>query len=139
MINALGLALSEGAPPLWTIFPFAAYLLVIAVFPLFLNHFWEHNKNKLIVALIASAPVAIWLLTGAAHGGHLLHHSLREYAQFIALLGALFVIAGGVYLKGSLAGTPLVNTVVLGIGALLASFIGTTGASMLLIRPLLRA
>jgi Na+/H+ antiporter NhaD/arsenite permease-like protein len=130
---------SAGAPPVWTILPFAAYLLVIAVFPLFLGHFWEHNKNKLIVALIASAPVAIWLFAGAEHGGHLLHHSLREYVQFIALLGALFVIAGGVYLKGSLAGTPIVNTVVLGIGALLASFIGTTGASMLLIRPLLRA
>ncbi len=142
MIDILGAVLPSsgaGAPPLWTIFPFAAYLLVIAVFPLFLNHFWEHNKNKLIVALIASAPVAIWLFTAADHGSHLLHHSLREYVQFIALLGALFVIAGGVYLKGSLAGTPIVNTVVLGIGALLASFIGTTGASMLLIRPLLRA
>lgn len=141
MIDALGLALSAegGAPPLWTIFPFAAFLLVIAIFPLFLTHWWEHNKNKLIVALIASAPVVVWLFTGAAHGGHLIHHSLLEYVQFIALLGALFVIAGGVYLKGSLAGTPLVNTVVMGIGALLASFIGTTGASMLLIRPLLRA
>jgi Na+/H+ antiporter NhaD/arsenite permease-like protein len=130
---------AAGAPPVWTILPFAAYLLVIAVFPLFLGHFWEHNKNKLIVALLASAPVAIWLFTGASHGGELLHHSLREYCQFIALLGALFVIAGGVYLKGSLAGTPIVNTVFLTIGALTASFIGTTGASMLLIRPLLRA
>ncbi len=132
-------AAGAGAPPIWTILPFAAYLLVIAVFPLFLGHFWEHNKNKLIVALIASAPVAFWLFSGAEHGGHLLHHSLREYVQFLALLGALFIIAGGVYLKGSLAGTPLVNTIVLTIGALLASFIGTTGASMLLIRPLLRA
>jgi Na+/H+ antiporter NhaD/arsenite permease-like protein len=140
MIDLLGTVLSGGgAPPLWTIFPFAAYLLVIAVFPLFFHHFWEHNKNKLIVALIASAPVAVWLFTGTEHGGHLLHHSLREYAQFIALLGALFVIAGGVYVKGSLAGTPLVNTGVMTVGALLASFIGTTGASMLLIRPLLRA
>ncbi len=142
MIDILSTVMSssaDGAPPLWTILPFAAYLLVIAVFPLFLGHFWEHNKNKLIVALIASAPVAIWLFTGAEHGGHLIHHSLLEYVQFIALLGALFVIAGGVYLKGSLAGTPIVNTLVMGIGALLASFIGTTGASMLLIRPLLRA
>jgi Na+/H+ antiporter NhaD/arsenite permease-like protein len=141
MIDALALASpsAAGGPPLWTIFPFAAYLLIIAVFPLFLNHFWEHNKNKLIVAVLASLPVAIWLFTGAAHGGHLLHESLLDYVQFIALLGALFTITGGIYLKGSLAGTPLVNTAVLGLGALLASFIGTTGASMLLIRPLLRA
>ncbi|HEX7898780.1 MAG TPA: sodium:proton antiporter [Planctomycetota bacterium] len=141
MIEALGFAVSSpaGAPPLWTIFPFCAYLLVIAVLPLFLPHFWEHNKNKLILAVVASLPVIGWLLFSANHGGHLLYDSLKEYAAFIVLLASLFIISGGVYLKGSLAGTPLVNTVMLGIGALVASFIGTTGASMLLIRPLLRA
>jgi Na+/H+ antiporter NhaD/arsenite permease-like protein len=141
MIDILGTVLpsAAGAPPLWTILPFAAYLLVIAVLPLFLPHFWEHNKNKLILAGVASLPVVAWLLLSADHGGHLLFDSLKEYVSFIVLLASLFIISGGVYLKGSLAGTPIVNTVMLGIGALLASFIGTTGASMLLIRPLLRA
>ena len=72
-------------------------------------------------------------------GTHLLVHSLKEYVAFIALLLSLFVITGGIFVKGSLAGTPMSNTVILGIGAVLANFVGTTGASMLLIRPLLRA
>jgi Na+/H+ antiporter NhaD/arsenite permease-like protein len=128
---------SVGRPPVWSVLPFAAYLLVIAVVPLFLGHFWEKNRNKLIVALAASIPAAAYLLT--SHGGHLLLDSLKEYTAFIVLLASLFIISGGVVLKGSLAGTPIVNTVFLAIGATLASFIGTTGASMLLIRPMLRA
>jgi Na+/H+ antiporter NhaD/arsenite permease-like protein len=126
------------APPLWTALPFAVYLLTIAIAPLAVPHFWEHNRNKLILGLIASLPVVAYLLS-FHQGVHWLHHALREYVAFIALLGSLFVISGGVYLRGALAGTPLVNTVFLGVGAVLASFIGTTGASMLLIRPLLRA
>jgi Na+/H+ antiporter NhaD/arsenite permease-like protein len=126
-----------GAPPLWSVLPFAAYLLVIAVVPLFLGHFWEKNRNKLIVAVLASLPVVGYLLT--SHGGHLLLDSVKEYVAFIVLLAALFTISGGVFLKGSLAGTPIVNTAFLALGAVLASFIGTTGASMLLLRPLLRA
>ena len=128
-----------GAPPIWTTLPFVGYLLLIAVAPLAFPHFWEHNRNKLLLGLIASAPVVAYLLIGEPHGLEWLHHALREYVAFIALLASLFIISGGVYLRGSLAGTPLVNTGVLSIGALLASFIGTTGASMLLIRPLLRA
>jgi Na+/H+ antiporter NhaD/arsenite permease-like protein len=127
------------APPLWTTLPFVAYLLTIAVAPLAFPHFWEHDRNKLVLGLIASAPVIAYLLLAAPHGVEWLHHALREYAAFIALLASLFVISGGVYLRGSLAGTPLANTTLLTVGALLASFIGTTGASMLLIRPLLRA
>ncbi len=135
------------APPTWTVIPFAVYLLVIAVTPLFFGHFWEKNRNKLILAAVASLPVVVYLLLRADHPGtpapdgglDWLHHSLREYAAFIALLASLFIISGGVYLKGSLAGTPIVNTAILFVGAILASFIGTTGASMLLIRPLLRA
>lgn len=130
---------SEQAPPTWTVFPFAAFLLVIAITPLLFGHFWEKNRNKFLLAVLASLPVLGYLLFGAEHGGEWLHHSLREYVAFIALLASLFIISGGVYLRGSLAGTPAVNTSLLGIGALLASFIGTTGASMLLIRPLLRA
>jgi Na+/H+ antiporter NhaD/arsenite permease-like protein len=126
------------APPLWTALPFVAYLLTIAIAPLVVPHFWEPNRNKLLLGVIASVPVVLFLLS--FHDGvHWLHHALREYVAFIALLGSLFVISGGVYLRGALAGTPLVNTVFLGAGALLASFVGTTGASMLLIRPLLRA
>jgi Na+/H+ antiporter NhaD/arsenite permease-like protein len=124
-------------PPAWSVLPFAGYLLVIAVVPLFFAHFWEKNRNKLIVAILASIPAAGYLLS--AGEGHLLLDSLKEYGTFIVLLASLFIISGGVYLRGSLAGTPLINTLFLTIGAVLASFIGTTGASMLLLRPLLRA
>ncbi len=134
------LAAASGGLPLWTVLPFALYLLAIAVIPLFLGHFWEKNRNKFILAVAASIPVVLYLLIGQGeHGLEWLVHSAKEYAAFIVLLAALFVISGGIYLKGSLAGTPLVNTAMLAIGTLLASFIGTTGASMLLIRPLLRA
>ncbi|HEY0707944.1 MAG TPA: sodium:proton antiporter [Polyangia bacterium] len=127
------------AIPLWAIFPFAIYLLLIALMPLVLPHFWESNRNKLIVAAIMATPVLAYLLGQHPEGAHLLGHAVREYLGFIALLTALFVITGGIYLRGSLAGTPIVNTTLLGAGALLASLIGTTGASVLLIRPLLRA
>ena len=130
-------ALAEAQPPTWSVLPFACYLLVIAVVPLFLPHFWEKNRNKLIVAIAAGIPAAAYLLT--SHGGHLLLDSLKEYAAFIVLLASLFIISGAIYLKGSLAGTPLVNTGFLAAGSILASVIGTTGASMLLLRPLLRA
>jgi Na+/H+ antiporter NhaD/arsenite permease-like protein len=130
-------SLSVDRPPTWSVLPFVGYLLVIAVVPLFLGHFWEKNRNKLIVALVAAIPAAAFLLT--SHHGHLLLDSLKEYVAFIVVMAALFIISGGVYLRGSLAGTPVVNTGLLGVGALLASFIGTTGASMLLLRPLLRA
>lgn len=119
--------------------PFLLYLLVIAAMPLVLARFWDHNRNKLAVALAAAVPVAIYLVAAAPGGGELLGDTAREYAAFITLLGALFVITAGIYLRGELAGTPAVNTAVLAIGAVLASVIGTTGASALLIRPLLRA
>jgi Na+/H+ antiporter NhaD/arsenite permease-like protein len=119
--------------------PFVLYLLVIAAMPLVLARFWDHNRNKLAVALAAALPIAIYLVTATPGGAELLADTAREYAAFIALLGALFVITAGIYLRGELAGTPAVNTCVLAIGAVLASAIGTTGASALLIRPLLRA
>jgi Na+/H+ antiporter NhaD/arsenite permease-like protein len=119
--------------------PFLLYLLVIAAMPLVLARFWDHNRNKLAVALAAALPVAIYLVAAAPGGAELLGDTAREYAAFITLLGALFVITAGIYLRGELAGTPAVNTAVLAIGAVLASVIGTTGASALLIRPLLRA
>jgi Na+/H+ antiporter NhaD/arsenite permease-like protein len=130
--------------PMWTMLPFAALLLCIAVFPLAAPHWWEHNKNKGIIAAILSVPLALYLIVNfsehpSAHGFNRLLESVHEYISFIALLGSLFVISGGIYVQGSLAGTPLVNTFVLAFGAVLANFVGTTGASVLLIRPLLRA
>ncbi len=127
--------------PLWSVLPFVLLLLSIAVLPLVCHHWWEHNRNKAIVSGLFGGLFTAYLLATHGHDGGvaILHAVLYEYVPFIALLGALFVISGGIYIKGSLAGTPLSNTVILAIGTALASFIGTTGASMVLIRPLLRA
>jgi len=122
--------------PLWSILPFILTLLSIAVVPLVLPDWWEKNSNKLILSMVLSVPVLIVLIPG---GLHLLEESLVDYASFMVLLGALFVISGGIYIKGEFAGTPLVNTTFLAVGAVFANLIGTTGASMLLIRPYLRA
>ncbi len=138
-MTLLATSSSLGAPPAWTILPFALYLLAIAVLPLVAAHYWEPNRNKFVLALLFSLPVVGWLFAGTDHGGHLLGETAKEYALFMALLGSLYVITGGIYIRGTLSGTPLGNTALLGIGACLASFIGTTGASMLLVRPLLRA
>ncbi len=127
---------ARAAVPLWAVAPFALMLLSIAVLPLVANHLWEHNRNKAILSLALGLPVAAWLVRvdpGA------LGRAAHEYVAFISLLGALFVIAGGIVVRGTLAGTPGLNAALLGIGAVLASLIGTTGASMLLVRPLLRA
>jgi Na+/H+ antiporter NhaD/arsenite permease-like protein len=124
--------------PLYTVIPFAALLLAIATFPLMLGHWWEHNKNKAIVAGLLSLPILIYVLT-LNGGSHAIVEKLHEYLSFIILLGALYVISGGIYVRGSLPGTPLANTSLLALGAVIASIIGTTGASVLLIRPLLRA
>jgi Na+/H+ antiporter NhaD/arsenite permease-like protein len=126
--------------PLWTLLPFGAILLAIALLPLVAGHWWEHNKNKGIVATLLALPIAAYLLLAHGEAGlHVLLEKGHEYLAFIVLLGSLFVITGGVYVRGSLSGTPLLNTAILGIGAVIASFVGTTGASVLLIRPLLRA
>jgi Na+/H+ antiporter NhaD/arsenite permease-like protein len=126
--------------PTWAIAPFLAYLVLIAVLPLFLGSFWEHNRNKLLVAALVSAPVLVYLFQlGASEGGRLLLRTACDYGAFIALLGALFTISGGICLTGSLVGSPLVNTAFLAVGSILGSLIGTTGASVLLIRPLVRA
>lgn len=119
--------------------PFLTYLLVIAAMPLLLARFWDDNRNKLAVALTAALPVAIYLVACSPDGAGALADTVRDYAAFMTLLGALFVITAGIYLRGELAGTPAVNTALLAAGAVLASVIGTTGASALLIRPVLRA
>jgi Na+/H+ antiporter NhaD/arsenite permease-like protein len=131
----LGLELSP-----WSVLPFVALLLGIALLPLAFPHFWESNRNKGVVAALASAPVVAYLLLGfGSRGLHELAEKGMEYTAFILLLASLYVVTGGIHLRGSLAGTPLVNTLVIGLGTLLASAIGTTGASVLLIRPLLAA
>jgi Na+/H+ antiporter NhaD/arsenite permease-like protein len=126
--------------PLWTVIPFAALLLCIAVLPLAWPHWWEHNTNKGIVAGVLALLIAVYLaVVHQARGIEALQHVLSEYVTFIVLLGSLYVISGGIFVAGSLNGTPLANTGLLALGAVIASIIGTTGASVLLIRPLLRA
>lgn len=126
--------------PPWAVAPFVLYLLLIAIMPLFFGSFWEHNRNKLLVALALSAPVVAYLLIARGWGGgEELLRTACDYASFMALLGALFTISGGICLRGSLAGAWWVNLAFLAVGAVLGSIIGTTGASVLLIRPLLRA
>src|SRR5438105_1690477 len=122
--------------PIWSVVPFVAMLLAIAVVPLFAPAIWEYHRNKAILSLLLGAPVALWTATLDSAA---VVHAAREYLAFILLLGALFVISGGIVVRGTLAGTPGLNAILLGIGALLASVIGTTGASMLLVRPLIRA
>jgi Na+/H+ antiporter NhaD/arsenite permease-like protein len=128
------------ALPVWTVAPFAALLLSLAILPLAAPHFWESNRNKGLVAALFSVPLAAYLLLGHGSAGtHELLEKAREYASFMALLGSLFVVSGGIHVRGSLSGTPLLNTALIALGGALASVIGTTGASVLLIRPLLRA
>lgn len=122
--------------PLWSAAPFVLMLLSVAIVPLTFGRWWDKNSNKLLLSLAVSLPVLTVLLP---RGAHLLTESLVDYGSFIVLIGALFVISGGIYIKGEFAGTPLVNTAFLAVGAVLSNFIGTTGASMLLIRPYLRA
>jgi Na+/H+ antiporter NhaD/arsenite permease-like protein len=120
---------------IWSVVPFVGLLLSIAILPLRAPHFWESHKNKGLVAFLWSVPIAVYFLF---HMPHELVLSMKDYASFLLLLTALFIVSGGIVLKGDLKATPEVNTLFLLIGAVLANFIGTTGASMLLIRPLLK-
>lgn len=120
--------------------PFAGILLSIALCPLFAPHFWEHNIGKVSAfwGALVLIPLAIFYGTDTALMA-LSHAALLEYIPFILLLLALFTVAGGIVIRGNLHGTPLVNTILLAVGTILASLIGTTGASMVMIRPALRA
>jgi Na+/H+ antiporter NhaD/arsenite permease-like protein len=124
----------------WWALPFAGVLLSIALFPLLAPRIWHHHFGK-----ITAGWVLLFLLPFAAvfgpglTGGVLVHALVAEYVPFIILLTALFTAAGGIYVRGNLRGSPLTNVGLMATGSFLASFMGTTGASMLLIRPLLRA
>jgi Na+/H+ antiporter NhaD/arsenite permease-like protein len=151
------------APPLATVLPFAILLGAIAILPLTpgLSHWWEHNSSKLLVAGLLAAVTLGYYLLGHRHpidlhfpahavvqpaaagaswstvGTVLVNAILSEYIPFITLLFALYAITGGVRIEGDLEATPTTNATFLAVGAVLASFIGTTGAAMLLVRPLL--
>jgi len=116
--------------------PFVLMLLSIAIGPVVAGHWWEKNINKLIVALVLGIPTAIILVT-QGFGHELQHQVVFDYIPFVLLLGGLFTVTGGIRLSGDIRATPGVNTLFLGIGAILASLMGTTGAAMLLIRPVL--
>ena len=120
--------------------PFAGLLVCIALCPLLTPQFWHHHFGKVAAfwALLFLVPFAIQFGANAA-GSAFVHAALAEYIPFVILLTALFAVSGGIYIKGNLHGSPLLNTSILAIGAVAASFMGTTGASMLLIRPLIRA
>ncbi len=125
--------------PIWSCIPFACMLLSIALFPLLWPEFWHHHFGKVAAfwSLCLAIPFLIVYKGVALH--EILHIILLDYVPFIILLWSLYTVSGGILLRGTLRGTPLVNTGILVIGTLLASWMGTTGAAMLLIRPLLRA
>ena len=128
--------------PYVAIIPFVGLLLSIAVLPLVAEKFWHSNRNRGIVSGLFALPIVCYLLyleyIVGQPGLHALLESLEEYVAFIVLLGSLYTISGGIVLKLNVQPKPWVNLLILAIGAVLANLIGTTGASMLLIRPYLR-
>jgi Na+/H+ antiporter NhaD/arsenite permease-like protein len=122
-------------PPSWMVLPFVVLLLCIALMPLFAAHFWERHYQKVALGLgLVTACYYVFVL----HDAHAVLHSMTEYLSFMALVGSLFVISGGINIGVKGEATPLVNVVFLLCGAVIANVIGTTGASMLLIRPWIR-
>lgn len=125
--------------PIWLMLPFGLLLLLIATMPLTppkVKHWWEHNYPYVAVGL--GVLVSAYYLFNIPAGGGLIVHTLHEYVSFIALIGALFVVAGGIHLKVKAEANPWENVIFLAVGAVVANFIGTTGASMVLIRPWIR-
>ena len=120
----------------WSMIPFVLMLLIIAVAPLIVAEWWDKNRHKLAVSLLLAIPTAVCLVMGGM-AKELEHQLLSDYIPFIILLLALYVITGGIHLSGDIKAKPWVNTAFLALGWFLASIMGTTGAAMLLIRPLL--
>lgn len=120
----------------WAMIPFAMMLLSIAVMPLAAEKWWHSNLHKLYVSFALAIAAGIYLAVNGM-GAELLHQMLYDYMPFIVLLGALFIVTGGIRIEGNVAATPAANVSVLCSGFVLASFMGTTGAAMLLIRRLI--
>ena len=125
--------------PLWSCIPFAGMLLSIALFPLLAPDFWHHHFGKVSAFWAASLGIPFLIAFRGLAIYEILHIILADYVPFIILLWSLYTVSGGILLRGTLRGTPILNTIILIIGTLLASWMGTTGAAMLLIRPFLRA
>ncbi len=121
---------------LWTLIPFAVMLLGIAICPFVVGEWWEKNFNKLLFSLSLGIPTSIYLFVNGM-GDRIVHQMLYDYVPFITLLCALFVVTGGMCRSGYIEPKPSINTAILAIGFVLASFIGTTGAAMLLVRMLI--
>lgn len=122
-------------PPAWTVIPFVLLLSMIATGPLFYEHFW--HKNYPIIAVSLATIVVLYYLFGLQNA-HAPVHALAEYIQFIALLASLYIASGGIMIDVDKKATPMANVMLLLVGAVIANLIGTTGASMLLIRPFIR-
>ena len=128
--------------PLWSVLPFALLLFSIGLMPLFVGHWWHSNRHKALVVFGLTVPVLCYLLYLQRFHGlptlGALEEKALEYLSFIAMLGSLYVVAGGIAISVGTPGKPSINLAILSLGAVLANFIGTTGASILLIRPFLR-
>ncbi|MEX2512019.1 MAG: sodium:proton antiporter [Cyclobacteriaceae bacterium] len=125
----------HGHAPGWLVFPFVVLLLMIATGPLFYEHFWHHHYPKIAVGL---ALIVVMYYLFILHNVHQPIHAMAEYIQFISLLASLFIASGGILIEVDKKSTPVANVLLLLIGALISNLIGTTGASMLLIRPFIR-
>jgi Na+/H+ antiporter NhaD/arsenite permease-like protein len=134
MNHELGRVLS-----VWWAIPFAGMLLSIALFPLFHAHFWERHYAKVTAFWSLVLIVPFLLIHRGVAGHHLLETVLVDYIPFVVILWALYTVASGIFVTGTLHGTPLQNTLLLAAGGVMASWIGTTGASIVLVRPLIRA
>ncbi len=138
LANAAGLNGAELSIA-WAI-PFAGILLSIALCPMLVPHFWHNHFGKVAVAWALLCAVPLYVIYGGSIAtGALAHAIIGDYIPFIIFVGALFVVAGGIHIRSSFEGTPLMNAAFLFAGALLANVMGTTGAAMLIIRPLLEA
>jgi Na+/H+ antiporter NhaD/arsenite permease-like protein len=136
MILLAAASTAHAAPALWTVLPFVLLLLCIALMPLLAARFWEHHYPKIAVGL-GMVTVGYYLLV--MKDTHALQHAAAEYISFMALVGSLYVISGGIKINVKGEATPMANTIFLAVGAILSNLIGTTGASMLLIRPWIRS
>ncbi|GGG17682.1 sodium:proton antiporter [Pontibacter amylolyticus] len=135
LYNYILLAQAQQAVPGFMIIPFLLLIGLIASGPIFFGHFWEHNYKKIAVTLGLTVLAYYLFVLGDVH---MPVHTLAEYFTFAVLLSSLYIAAGGIYINVNAKATPLINVAMVATGAILANFIGTTGASLLLIRPFMR-